>query len=310
MNLLTTSELSVDEIYEILGDAKKFAKGEKWNPNKPTYVANLFFEPSTRTKCSFEMAERKLGLDILSFDTHSSSTTKGETLYDTVKTLEAIGVNALVIRHSENEYFQQLVGKTDVAILNAGDGCGHHPTQSLLDLLTIYDEFVHFVGLKVGIVGDIKHSRVARSNAIALTRLGAEVFFSGPIEWMDEELLTYGTYLPMDDLVEQVDCLMLLRIQRERHSLRQVQADNYHEVFGLTTIREKRMKPASIIMHPAPVNRGVEIADSLVECERSRIFTQMKNGVFIRMSVLKRSLQNKQGGIIDVNSHQKWSYAH
>jgi aspartate carbamoyltransferase catalytic subunit len=309
MNLLTTSELSVTEIYDILAEAKKFSEGAAWQPNQSSFVANLFFEPSTRTKCSFEIAERRLGLNIIPFETHSSSITKGETLYDTVRTLESIGVQAVVIRHTEDEYFKQLVGKTNVKIINAGDGCGHHPTQSLLDLLTIYEEYGHFQGLKVGIVGDLIHSRVARSNAIALHRLGAEIVFSGPKEWIDQELLQYGSYEDIDTLTETVDVLMLLRIQHERHQVGGETVD-YHQAFGLTVEREKRMKQGSIIMHPAPVNRDVEIADSLVECERSRIFKQMENGVYVRMAVLKRALQQSEGGKFNDNSHQKWSMAY
>jgi aspartate carbamoyltransferase catalytic subunit len=309
MNLLTTSELSVTEIYDILAEAKKFSEGAAWQPNHSSFVANLFFEPSTRTKCSFEIAERRLGLDIIPFETHASSVTKGETLYDTVRTLESIGVQAVVIRHTEDEYFKQLVGKTNVKIINAGDGCGHHPTQSLLDLLTIYEEYGHFQGLKVGIVGDLIHSRVARSNAIALHRLGAEIVFSGPKEWIDQELLQYGSYEDIETLTETVDVLMLLRIQHERHEVGGEKVD-YHQAFGLTVEREKRMKQGSIIMHPAPVNRDVEIADSLVECERSRIFKQMENGVYVRMAVLKRALQQSEGGKFNDNSHQKWSMAY
>jgi len=309
MNLLTTSELTVTEIYDILADAKKFSEGATWEPSQPSFVANLFFEPSTRTKCSFEIAERRLGLNIIPFESQSSSMTKGETLYDTVRTLESIGVQAVVIRHSVDEYFKELIGKTNVKIINAGDGCGHHPTQSLLDLLTIYDEFGHFGGVKVGIVGDLLHSRVARSNAIALHRLGAEIVFSGPREWVDEELLKYGKYEEIDALIETVDVLMLLRIQHERHQVGENSVD-YHTAYGLTVEREKRMKEGSIIMHPAPVNRDVEIADSLVECERSRIFKQMQNGVYVRMAILKRALQHTEGGNNHVNSHQKWSMAY
>lgn len=177
-NLLTTTELTVTEIQEILRDAQKFADGEIWRPANQCFIANLFFEASTRTKSSFEVAERKLGLEVIPFETTTSSVVKGETLYDTVRTLESIGVNAVVIRHENDRYFDELVGRVNIPVLNAGDGCGHHPTQSLLDLLTIQQEFQRFNGLKVSIIGDISHSRVARSNADALTRLGAEVVFS------------------------------------------------------------------------------------------------------------------------------------
>ncbi|MBP2240061.1 aspartate carbamoyltransferase catalytic subunit [Cytobacillus eiseniae] len=306
-NLLTTTDLSINEINKILSDAQYFLDGGKWIPDRKVFVANLFFENSTRTKCSFEVAERRLGLDIIPFEVSTSSVSKGETLYDTVKTLEAIGVNAVVIRHNQDRYFDELVGKADVSVINAGDGCGHHPTQSLLDLLTIKQEFGSFEGLKIAIIGDIRHSRVARSNADTLARLGATVVFSGPEEWFDEEILENGTYENIDTAVETSDVIMLLRIQHERHEEKgNTAAADYHKAFGLTEERERRMKAGSIIMHPAPVNRDVEIADSLVECERSRIFKQMQNGVYIRMAVLKRLIE---GSGQNDNTNKKWSIA-
>lgn len=311
-HLLTTTALSIEEVEQILTEAQAFADGATWAPAKQTIVANLFFEASTRTKCSFEVAERKLGLDVMPFEAGTSSVLKGETLYDTVKTLEAIGVDAVVIRHEQEEYFNDLVGKINIPILNGGDGCGHHPTQSLLDLLTIKQEFGRFKGLKVAIIGDIRHSRVARSNAEVLRRLGAEVVFSGPVEWFDEEILDGSGYENIDNAIANADVVMLLRIQHERHEQKAGRtSEEYHQLFGLTELREKRMKPNSIIMHPAPVNRDVEIADSLVECERSRIFKQMSNGVYVRMAVMKRALESQKlnGGMEDVVTHQEWSVA-
>jgi aspartate carbamoyltransferase catalytic subunit len=310
-NLISTNSLSVQEIKDILKDAQSFINGVQWKPAEQTFVANLFFEPSTRTKSSFEVAERRLGLEVIPFEASTSSVTKGETLYDTVKTLESIGINAVVIRHSVDRYFDELTDNITIPIINAGDGCGNHPTQSLLDLLTIKQEFGEFHGLKVAIIGDIRHSRVARSNADALTRLGAKVVFSGPQEWFDETLLENGSYEDIDQAIETSDVVMLLRIQHERHEGTEHHvADNYHQKFGLTVERERSMKTNSIIMHPAPVNRNVEIADSLVECQRSRIFTQMKNGMFVRMAVLKRSLENQEGGMNNVINHQKWPVAY
>lgn len=296
-HLLTTNELKVEEVYQILEDAERFSKGMVWRPEQQMFAANLFFEASTRTKCSFEVAERRLGLGVIPFEVESSSVQKGETLYDTVKTLEAIGVNAIVIRHGQDRYFDELVGRIDIPILNGGDGCGHHPTQSLLDLLTIKQEFGRFQGLKVAIIGDISHSRVARSNADTLTRLGAEVIFSGPEEWFDNHSLNSARFRPIDEAIRDADVVMLLRVQHERHQKKgSFTASEYHRQFGLTLEREKQMKPNSIIMHPAPVNRNVEIADTLVECKRSRIFRQMENGVYIRMAALKRSIESLIGG--------------
>ncbi|WLR52273.1 aspartate carbamoyltransferase catalytic subunit [Bacillus tianshenii] len=301
-NLLTMSELTVHEINDILDEAQRFAEGASWRPNQQVFVANLFFEPSTRTRFSFETAEKRLGLEVLNFEAASSSTTKGETLYDTVRTLEAIGANAAVIRHEDNEYYNELVGRVGIPILNAGSGAGHHPTQSLLDLLTIRQEFGTFQGLTVAISGDVRHSRVAHSNAEALSRLGAEVIYTSPQEWRDND----GDYVDMDEAVKKADVMMLLRIQHERHAGgMNMTKEAYHQQFGLTVEREKMMKPGSIIMHPAPVNRGVEIADELVECERSRIFKQMTNGVNVRMAVLKRALQQTVGGVTYENTYQK-----
>ncbi|WP_044893833.1 aspartate carbamoyltransferase catalytic subunit [Bacillus alveayuensis] len=308
-HLLTLSELSLEEITLLLDEAEAFAKGAQWQPNKQLFVANLFFEPSTRTKCSFEVAERKLGLEPIPFDVEMSSVQKGETLYDTIRTLESIGVKTVVIRHSMDQYFDSLRGYINIPIINAGDGCGHHPTQSLLDLMTIRQEFGTFQGLTVAIVGDIRHSRVARSNAEVLTRLGANVLFSSPDEWKDETN-RFGTYVHLDTAVEEADVVMLLRIQHERHGEKMgLTKEQYHEKYGLTVEREKWMKRHSIILHPAPVNRDVEIAGSLVECKRSRIFKQMENGVYVRMAVLKRAIESVEGGMVNGYYFKKWQMA-
>ncbi|MED4647252.1 aspartate carbamoyltransferase catalytic subunit [Bacillus inaquosorum] len=302
-HLTTMSELSIEEIKDLLQTAQDLKSGKTDNWLMGKFAANLFFEPSTRTRFSFEVAEKKLGMNVLNLDGTSTSVQKGETLYDTIRTLESIGADVCVIRHSEDEYYKELVSQVNIPILNAGDGCGQHPTQSLLDLMTIYEEFNTFKGLTVSIHGDIKHSRVARSNAEVLTRLGARVLFSGPSEWQDEEN-TFGTYVSMDEAVESSDVVMLLRIQNERHQSA-VNQDGYLSKYGLTAERAERMKQHAIIMHPAPVNRGVEIDDSLVESEKSRIFKQMQNGVFIRMAVIQRALQTnvKRGEAAYVISH-------
>lgn len=287
------SDLSTDLIQKILDESSQFAQGKQAKVTQECYCSNLFFENSTRTKTSFTLAEKKLGLQLIPFDAATSSVNKGESLYDTVKTLEAIGLNIVVIRHSEDNYINQLSG-INIPIINGGDGTGHHPSQSFLDLLTIKQEFGDFENLNIGIVGDIKHSRVARSNAEALRRLGARVSFSGPKEWFNEGAFFNGTYQPMDELVRNSDVLILLRIQHERHKNKtHYSKEEYHHKYGLTLEREQKMKPQAIIMHPAPVNRGVEIDSSLIECKRSRIFKQMQNGVFARMAILKNALEEK-----------------
>ncbi|SNV37488.1 Aspartate carbamoyltransferase [Chryseobacterium taklimakanense] len=291
--MLTISDLAPETIKELLNDADAFANGKISKAKSEIFVSNLFYENSTRTKTSFDIAERKLGLQVVPFDVSTSSVNKGESLYDTVKTLEALGVNLVVIRHFQDAYYKELES-IDLPVINGGDGKGSHPTQTVLDLLTIYQEFGKFEGLKIGIVGDVKHSRVANSNAEALRKLGAKVYFSGPSEWFDEGAIINGTFVALDDLVKEVDVLILLRIQHERHGEKmQISLGKYHKKYGLTKEREKAMKPEAIIMHPAPINRGVEIDSDLVECERSRIFKAMENGVFARMAILKHALESK-----------------
>ncbi|KZL36473.1 aspartate carbamoyltransferase catalytic subunit [Secundilactobacillus collinoides] len=301
-NVLSMKDLGADEVMDMIREAQQFKAGKEIQLKRPVYAANLFFESSTRTHTSFEVAERKLGLQVVNFDPSNSSVNKGETMGDTVKTFQALGVDVVAIRDRKNEYYNDLVNDPHIhlGIANGGDGSGEHPSQSLLDMMTIYEEFGHFDGLKVAIVGDLTHSRVARSNMEVLNKLGAEVYFGGPEKWFNNEFAEYGTWMPVDDLVEKVDVMMFLRVQHERLDASEnstFTASKYNAAYGLTEERESRMKNHAIIMHPAPVNRGVEIADSLVECDRSRIFTQMANGVFIRMAIMASMLRYR--GLID-----------
>jgi aspartate carbamoyltransferase catalytic subunit len=299
-HFVSVEELTDEEILALCTRGEEFKAGAKVPVlDKQTFVSNMFFENSTRTHNSFHVAERRLGLDVLEFDAGQSSVTKGETLYDTVLTLDAVGVDICVIRHPGDGYYKELIASQNIeaSIVNAGDGSGQHPSQCALDLMTIQEEFGGFKGLKVAIVGDVTHSRVAKSNMQMLTRLGAEVFFSGPHVWYSEEFNKYGKYLPMDELIEDMDVMMMLRVQHERHTDDEENAfskEKYHEKYGLTVERYGRMKPNAIIMHPAPVNRDVEIADSLVEAPQSRIVTQMKNGVFVRMAILEAILNGRK----------------
>lgn len=296
-HLLTIESLSDQEVMGLIHRGQAFKGGEVWRPEKKQYfAANLFFESSTRTHKSFEVAEKKLGIDVIDFATATSSMQKGETLYDTVLTMSAIGVDCVVIRHSDESYYDDLIQSPTIqcSIINGGDGSGQHPTQCLLDLMTIYEEFASFKGLNVAIIGDITHSRVAKSNMQMLNRLGANVYFSGPSQWYDETFDVYGTYLPLDELINKMDVLMMLRVQHERHDPNEsFSKEEYHKKFGLTSGRAKQMKDRAIIMHPAPVNRDVEIADSLVEGLQSRIIRQMTNGVYVRMAILEAILQGK-----------------
>lgn len=290
-NLLSMEYLTNEEILGILERAAAFENGEVANLNRSYNVANLFFEPSTRTKTSFEMAERKVGCTVIPFEAGFSSALKGETMYDTVKTLEMIGMDAVVIRAKEDEYYNELLEGINVSVINAGDGAGQHPSQSLLDLYTIKKEFGSFEGLNITIVGDVSHSRVAKSDEVALKRLGANVRFLCPEEWSGG----FEAYHSWDELIKDSDVIMLLRIQHERHVVnKSFSKESYHEQYGLTVEREKQMKDRAIIMHPAPVNRDVEIADELVECDRSRIFDQVRNGVFVRMAILETILASKK----------------
>lgn len=214
---------------------------------------------------------------------------KGESLYDTVKFFESIGCDAVVIRHPKENYYNDLVGRISIPVVSGGDGTGNHPSQSLLDLMTIREEFGHFEGLKIVIVGDIVHSRVAHSNYEIMKRLGMEVYTSGPKQFEEPGY----NYVDFDKILPEVDIVMLLRVQHERHhELMRLTTEQYHDMFGLNQKRVDKMKKGAIIMHPAPFNRNVEIADDIVECSKSRIFKQMTNGVYVRMALLNRVLSN------------------
>ncbi|TQR20821.1 aspartate carbamoyltransferase catalytic subunit [Psychrobacillus vulpis] len=290
-NLVSMTDLSAEQIMAVIKQAQLFREGAISQLSKSYTMANLFFEPSTRTKMSFEMAERKLQIEVLPFESGFSSTLKGETLYDTIKVLESIGIDALVIRHEENNFFESLIGKVKPVIINGGDGTGNHPTQSLLDIYTIWQEFGTLEDKVISIVGDVSHSRVARSNAHALTRLGAKVRFVCPPQWQGE----FDAINEFDEVIESSDVIMMLRVQHERHDGNtSFSKEDYHEAFGLTIEREKRMKESSIIMHPGPFNRDVEIASELIECNRSRIFKQMENGVYVRMAVIEMILKGRE----------------
>lgn len=283
-HIFSIEDLSARQIMRLLERSLEFKAGKKADFSDKK-VMNLFFENSTRTKTSFQAAEINLGMKTLVFDAATSSVTKGESLYDTIKTIQSIGVDLAVIRHFEDAYYKELEN-IDMAIINGGDGKGQHPSQCLLDLLTIYEKFNHFEGLKVAIVGDLMHSRVAHSNSMALDKLGADLYFGGPKRWYAEEFEEFGPHKSIDELVDEMDVIMLLRVQQERMTGK-LSLDDYLDEYGMTLERANRMKPTSIIMHPAPVNRGVEIADNVVECDKSVIFKQMTNGVFARMAMIE-----------------------
>ena len=286
--LLTLTEFTSGEVMALLDEAQAF-RDKAVFPNLSGKIAcNLFFEASTRTQNSFCIAEEKMGMRVVSFHPESSSMKKDESFYDTVKTFDSFGVDALVIRHPDNEYYNQLRGHIMAPILNGGDGTGNHPTQSLLDLMTIRQEFGGFAGLKVAIIGDIRHSRVAHTNLEIMQRLGMKVVVSGPEEFMSPECDTEE----LENAVSTSDVVMMLRIQYERHSIQdRFTREQYRDSYGMTVKRAAAMKKSAIIMHPAPVNRNVEIDDEVVECPKSRIFRQMENGVYVRMAALRRAVE-------------------
>lgn len=289
-HLTTLRDESIEDILAILDRARELKNGSR-GELRGKICANLFFEPSTRTQNSFIMAEKKLGMEDINLNPTVSSLQKGESLYDTVMTFQAIGVDAVIIRAKEDHYYEELLPSLAIPLINGGDGTGDHPTQSLLDLLTIREEFGSFEGLQVVICGDIRHSRVARTNREIMERLGMSVKLAAPVG-LREEGSGYGD---LDDLLPEADILMLLRVQHERHEkdLSLNQAD-YLAQYGLNQDRYDRMKAGAIIMHPAPVNRGWEIQSDLVESSRSRIFRQMENGVYVRMAVLERALKERE----------------
>ncbi|WP_314584425.1 aspartate carbamoyltransferase catalytic subunit [Paenibacillus terrigena] len=292
-SLLGLHDLSKSEIESILDRAAYWeAQPNKLNPVlKDHFVANMFFENSTRTRFSFEMAEKRLGAQVLNFAAAASSMEKGESIYDTVRTLESMGIDAGVIRLKPIGVLPQLAANLNIPLINAGDGNNEHPTQALLDLYTMRKQFGSLQGLNVSIIGDIQHSRVARSNLWALKKFGATVNFCAPESMQAPELAEHATNVSMEEAL-QADVVMMLRVQLERHTNRMMKfADDYREQYGLTVERAARMKQHAIIMHPAPVNRNVEIDDELVECETSRIFPQMANGVPIRMAVMERAFK-------------------
>ena len=282
-NLLRLQDLSIEEINNIL-DLAQSIKDKEISPlveNK--IIANLFFEPSTRTHYSFATAEARLGCKTIDFSPNSSSMKKGETFYDTIKTFESFGVDGLVIRDAKNQWYKELIDKIKVPIINAGDGSADHPTQTLLDLLTIKQEFGKFKGLKVLVVGDISHSRVAHSNILNMRRLGMEVFVSAPDIFKDNQY----NYVDFDEYISKVDVINMLRIQNERLEKDcKYNVQQYNKEFGLNNERLRKMKPNAIIIHPAPFNRNVEINDDVIESKPSRIFKQISNGVYVRMAVL------------------------
>jgi aspartate carbamoyltransferase catalytic subunit len=266
-------------------------------------VCNLFFESSTRTRISFELAAKRLSADVINFVGDArSSLAKGESFKDTAQTLQAMGVDAIVVRHSSAGAPQRLSKWVEASVINGGDGAHEHPTQALLDLYSIREHFPSFDGLRVGIVGDILHSRVARSGVAALTKVGSEVTLVGPPTLIPPAIEGWGAEVSYDleAVLPKLDVVYLLRVQKERQCEQLVPSlREYAAFWGLDRRRVDLMKPEAIIMHPGPMNRGVEIAADVADLERSIIVDQVTNGVAVRMSLLYLMLGPGNAGAAD-----------
>ena len=303
-HLLSINDLSADEAIQILNTASELSKISDGPMKKlPTLrgrtVVNLFFEDSTRTRISFESAAKRLSADVINFSAKGSSVSKGESLKDTAQTLQAMGADAVVIRHGASGAAQRLAdsGWISASVINAGDGTHEHPTQALLDAYTIRSKFPDlksdFSGLKVAIVGDILHSRVARSNVLLLTKLGAKVTLIAPPTLIPVGVVDWNVDLSydFDSAVKDVEVLMMLRVQSERMADSFFPSEReYSRGYGLDIARLNSLKESAIVMHPGPMNRGLEISAESADSHKSVVLAQVSNGVLIRMAVLYQLL--------------------
>jgi aspartate carbamoyltransferase catalytic subunit len=293
-HLLDIESLSAEEITVVLDTARAFkAVGERAIKKTPALrgktVVNLFIEPSTRTRISFELAAMRLSADVINFTAEASSLKKGETLKDTARNLEALNADIIVMRHSASGAPHFLARVVNAHIVNAGDGAHEHPTQAFLDTFTIREKKGRVEGLNVTILGDILYSRVARSNIWALTKLGANVTLCGPSTLVPKVFERMGCRVTynVDEAIESADVINLLRIQHERQRQTMFPSiGEYTKLFGLNNERFERTKPDALIMHPGPINRGVEINSDIADCARSVILEQVTNGLAVRMAVL------------------------
>ncbi|HLT22956.1 MAG TPA: aspartate carbamoyltransferase catalytic subunit [Bacteriovoracaceae bacterium] len=288
-HFLALANFSPSEIGAFVDRAYSFSLLKK-SPDKINHLlknkifSNAFFEASTRTRSSFEIAAKRLGAEIVNFSPENSSTKKGETVFDTLRCLENLGVDGIILRHSDNTLINELAPKLSTTLINAGAGKFEHPSQGLLDLLTLKKEFGEIKGLRVGICGDILHSRVAGSMMVAAKKLGFEVILMGPENLIPKNDFKYQDF---DKTLPSLDAVMMLRIQHERHEGIFLSQSDYRQAFGMTKERVEKLADHTIIMHPGPFNRGVEIDDEAIEHKQSRIWQQMENGVYARMSILE-----------------------
>ena len=290
-HLIRTSDFSKDEIYSLFDDARDFLKSESNDILKGKIIVTLFFENSTRTRSSFEIAAKKLGAEVVSLDISTSSTSKGETIFDTVANINAMKPDAIIIRHSECGLPQSLAAYVDCPIINAGDGKHAHPTQSLLDLFTIHEHFDGKIeGKQIAIIGDVRTSRVAGSNRRLLPRFGIDVNFISP-ECFRYEGDDFKTYTKISDVIDKLDIIMSLRTQLERHS--EVYFESLNEYAKDYCITNEILQDRDILLlHPGPVNRNVDISDEMLKDPRCKVLEQVTNGVAIRAAVLKKLILN------------------
>jgi aspartate carbamoyltransferase catalytic subunit len=294
-HLLSMDQLSVEQIDLVLKTTDTFREvGKRTIKKVPALrgrtVCNLFFEPSTRTRISFELAAKRLSADVINFTADSrSSVVKGESFKDTALTLQAMGVDAIVVRHTSSGAPKRLSQWVDASVLNAGDGANEHPTQALLDLYSIRQHFGTLEGIRVGIIGDVSHSRVARSNVKGLIKMGAQVTAVGPPTLMPATLASWGVEVThdLDSVLPKLDVVYLLRVQNERLN-EQLFPDlrEYANFWGVDRRRVDLLKPEALIMHPGPINRGVEISSEMADGPRSIITEQVTNGIAVRAALL------------------------
>ncbi len=300
-HLLGLQELSREEIELILETAKSFKEVSARDVKKVPVlrgktVVTLFFEPSTRTRISFELAAKRLSADTLNIESKVSSTTKGETLLDTAKNIEAMNVDAMIVRHGMSGAPMILADGLNCSVINAGDGCREHPTQALLDMFTLQDKFGRIEGLKIAIVGDILHSRVARSNIWGLTKLGAKVTVCGPATLMPRGIEQMGVEVSYDlkKVLKDADAVIALRLQKERQQDKFLPSmREYSRLFGINQAKLNDANSNLIVMHPGPTNRGVELSAEVADGKQSVILDQVTNGVAVRMAVLYLVLGTK-----------------
>lgn len=293
-DLLGIRDLSREDILQILDTASGFRDVLSRDIKKvPTLrgrtVVNLFFEPSTRTRTSFELAAKRLSMDVINFSAPTSSVVKGETLLDTARTVQALGAETIIIRHSSSGVPHMLASKLSVGVINAGDGTNEHPTQALLDAFTIREKKGDFKGLTVAIIGDVAHSRVAKSNIQCLTKLGARVNLIGPPTLVPEIATTMGAkvFHSMREGLKDADVIMALRIQLERQGSGFFPSkEEYFRYWGVTVERAAFAKKDAIVMHPGPMNRGIEITSTIADGPNSVILDQVTNGLAVRMAVM------------------------